>query len=565
MQVRLENQTKAHKITDTAGRKRHVKCDEGRPFCGRCTRSGHVCEGYVDPDIDSRKKNRSQFIVIQYTPQAYATPQALAHMDSREKRCLEFFLQRTVPEIEGSFTPKLWYEFLQLATNGQSPIRHAVLAVASMHEHYIMNGCTPSSQLNYSMVQYNKAIREVSQLDATRQEHAFDLALAACVLFACVEGLRGHYQSLIGHLRSGVNIMAQIGAETYKTRLSYLSHEMLQQLFMRVNAQVMATGDECLLSQNCTSHLTAIPDVFTTANEAMFALEQLYCEIMHFYLSLGQALANPEMSNQQTDGLRMQHQAYKNHYYQWTRSSTDILHSGPLCPPHSFYQLPLEALILTITSISVSISLDIDTSNGEMEYDRFEERFRDMVIVCDIFLYRASTGTGHRLIFDNNSPWRDWSAHESQPSKFPVRGDNASELAVRGGVVPKAKAELIPIFSMRFGVVPHLYWVAARCRDPHLRHRALRLLLTCNRREGIWDSTACGRIAERVISAEEKAALIYKKESCLDEKCVLNSSSDVPGHVRITVLWSKFEAGNKIKICYSNMQAHSEIVEILEL
>ena len=523
-----------------------------------------MCDGYGNPETYSRK-NRDLFIVIQYVPQACATPQALTHMDWREKRCLEFFLQRTVPELEGSFTPKLWYEFLQLATNGQSPIRHAVLAVASMHEHYVTNGCTPLPQLNYSMVQYNKAIREVSQLDATKQEYAFDLALAACVLFACVEGLRGHYQSLISHLRSGVNILAQRGAETHKTRLSYLSHEMLQQLFMRVNAQVMATGDECLLSRNCTSHLTAIPNVFTEASEAMFALEQLYCELMHFYLSLGQTLASRKMSHQQTHSLRKQHQTYKDHYYQWTRSSTGILHSGPSCSLHPLQQLPLEALILTITSISVSIALDIDTSNGEMEYDRFEERFRDIVIACDIFLYRTSMGTGHRLMFDNNNAWRDTTAHEPQPLKFSVMGDNPSKPAHQRGFNPKATAERIPTFSMRFGVVPHLYWAAARCRDPHLRHRASRLLLTCNRREGIWDSTACGRIAERVISAEEKAALIHKKESCSDEKCVLTSSSDVPGHVRVTVLWSKFEAGNKIKICYSSMQVRSETVEILEL
>jgi hypothetical protein len=487
-------------------------------------------------------------------------------MDWREKRSVKFFLQRTAPELEGSFPSKLWYEFFQLATDGRNPIRPAVVAVASMHEQYVTNGSAHLPLFDYSMDQYNKAIREVTQLNANKQEHAFDLALAACVLFSCLEGLRGHYQSLISHILSGMKIMSQRVVGTDKTRLTTLSRELLHQLFMRVNAQVMAMGDGCLLSNTCTFHLTTIPDAFTSANEAMFALEQLYCELMHFYMSAGEALIDTETSVDQAQRLWKQRQAFNDHYNQWSRSCTGILHYGPASSLHSLARMPPEALILTITSISMSISLDIDISNVEMDFDRFEERFRDIVMACEVFLNKTSPGTGHKSIFETNSYWSEYFTGKPQtPMLTPKAGDSEENAVGEADPSGKVPSELMPSFSMRFGVVPHLYWAAARCRNPRIRRRAVQLLLACKRREGLWDSKICGRIAERVIAIEEKAALTHKKLAGLDDHIILNSSSDVPGHSRVTVLQSKFEAGNKIQVRYSNVTAGTETVEVLEL
>lgn len=487
-------------------------------------------------------------------------------MDWREKRSVKFFLQRTAPELEGSFPSKLWFEFFQLATDGRNPIRPAVVAVASMHEQYVTNGSANLPLFDYSMDQYNKAIREVTQLNANKQEHAFDLAIAACVLFSCLEGLRGHYQSLISHILSGMKIMSQRVVGTDNTRLTALSRELLHQLFMRVNAQVMAMGDGCLLSSTCTFHLTTIPDVFTSPNEAMFALEQLYCELMHFYMSAGEALINPKISVDQAQRFWKQRESFKDHYNRWNRSCTGILHYGPASSLDSLARMPPEVLILTITSISMSISLDLDISNVEMDFDRFEDQFRDMVMACQVFLNKTSPGAGHKSIFEANSDWTEYfTENPPTPMLKAKAGDSDGTEVGQAESSGKATSELVPSFSMRFGVVPHLFWAAARCRNPRIRRRAVHLLLACKRREGLWDSKICGRIAERVIAIEEQAALAYKMGAGVDDQCILTSSSDVPGHSRVTVLQSKFEAGNKIQIRYSNVTAGTEMVEVLEL
>lgn len=484
-------------------------------------------------------------------------------MDWREKRALKFFLRRTAPELEGSFPSQLWYEFFQLATDGRNPIRPAVVAVASMHEQYVTSGSADLPLLDYSTDQYNKAIREVTQLNATKQEHAFDLALAACVLFSCLEGLRGHYQSLISHILSGMNIMSQSVVGTNKTRLTTLSRELLHQLMMRVNAQVMAMGDNCLLSNMCTVHLTMIPDTYTSANEAMFALEQLYCQLMHFYTSADEALKDQSPSLDQAEKLWLERETFKDHYRQWKRSSTGILNYGPPSSLRSLNQMPPEALILTITSISILISLDIDINNFEMDFDRFEDQFRDIVMAAEVFLNKTSPGAGYKSFLDTKRFWTEHFVDEPQSPSSGSSEESSDSLADPRSI---AKAKFIPSFSMRFGVVPHLYWAAARCRNPRIRRRAVHLLLSCNRREGLWDSKICGRVAERVIAIEETAALSHKKAAGLpDEQCVLLTPSDVPEHSRVTVLQSKFGAGNKIRVSYSNIEGGGETVEILEL
>lgn len=61
-----------------------------------------------------------------------------------------------------------------------------------------------------------------------------------------------------------------------------------------------------------------------------------------------------------------------------------------------------------------------------------------------------------------------------------------------------------PVFSLDLGIVPPLFDVACRCRDPVIRRRAAWLLHASPRQEGIWSSTLAARVVERVIQIEEQ-------------------------------------------------------------
>ncbi len=502
-----------------------LKCDEDRPACQRCTKSGVECAGYPELDVDGRLKPKSRFIIYTATPGG--SPRTPPDMDQRQRRSLDFFCKSTAPGLADPFPSQLWYEIAQLAMDSQNPIREAVLAVADIHEVYMRNYLDRRPQVEYPMTQYKKAIHQVCRLDESKEEHALDFALAACVIFSCIEGLRGHYQSLLSNLRSGMRIMMQMETNTASSRISYLSREMLRRLFIGVNTQLMAYGDECLFTGASIPPLVKLPDVFESACQAMSALERFYCELMQFYLSLEAAAVDPVMWTQQGPSLLSQHEGYKHYFHQWTLSCKDIFWHKSQTSIAVLRGLSSEALIVFIMSVSVSIALEVDITNADMDMDRFEPKFREILMACEEFLRKQSV----------------------YPRHMPL----------------ELKVQMSPTFSMRLGIIPHLYWVASRCRDPMIRRWALRLLISCNRREGLWDSTTCSHIAKRVISIEETAAISSKNQLESDGRRTLTSASDILRSARVTVRWAKFEAQNSIKICYANLQDRSETVEVLEL
>jgi hypothetical protein len=56
-------------------------------------------------------------------------------------------------------------------------------------------------------------------------------------------------------------------------------------------------------------------------------------------------------------------------------------------------------------------------------------------------------------------------------------------------------------------IIPALYLVATKCRLDALRYRAITLLLSSRRREGIWDSILCGKVADWLFRLERDAGL----------------------------------------------------------
>jgi hypothetical protein len=60
-----------------------------------------------------------------------------------------------------------------------------------------------------------------------------------------------------------------------------------------------------------------------------------------------------------------------------------------------------------------------------------------------------------------------------------------------------------PSFTFEMGVIPPLYFVAAKCRDPTIRRRALSLLKKAPRRESSWSALPT-RVVEKTIALEEE-------------------------------------------------------------
>lgn len=115
-----------------------------------------------------------------------------------------------------------------------------------------------------------------------------------------------------------------------------------------------------------------------------------------------------------------------------------------------------------------------------------------------------------------------------------------------------------PSFSLDNGVIAPLYEVATLCRDPAIRRRAVQILRSAPRQEGVFNSHLSAMVAERVIEIEEAAALKavsdysdFPLKSALSgrqlEKGVndITDSTQIPDAVRLTYAHPKFNLAEK--------------------
>jgi uncharacterized coiled-coil protein SlyX len=63
---------------------------------------------------------------------------------------------------------------------------------------------------------------------------------------------------------------------------------------------------------------------------------------------------------------------------------------------------------------------------------------------------------------------------------------------------------LKPTFTPEVGILPVLYIIGVKCRDPIVRREALDILRRQPMQEAVWDSISTARVVERVIELEER-------------------------------------------------------------
>ncbi|KAM0263963.1 hypothetical protein ACHAQJ_000998 [Trichoderma viride] len=81
----------------------------------------------------------------------------------------------------------------------------------------------------------------------------------------------------------------------------------------------------------------------------------------------------------------------------------------------------------------------------------------------------------------------------------------------------KATLTRQPRFHMDTGVIPILFAIITRCRDPFIRRRAVGLMTQNPMQEGLWNSVLVAKIAKRLIILEEGTVAIRSSNDILAE------------------------------------------------
>ncbi|KAL9016676.1 MAG: hypothetical protein Q9185_006003 [Variospora sp. 1 TL-2023] len=176
--------------------------------------------------------------------------------DDIERRSFAFFRLRTVPEISGFFPSDFWDRLIPLASFYEPALKHAVIALASLHERFengdesILKSNDDLVEGGFALQQYNKAIRQLITPSGKQSKPSLDTSLVACVLFACFE-LLGTWPMDLPLLQEDTlpGFTAHIPPQFHslaeaRNSLDYQKNLCVRQLFKFERAEIFERGNE---------------------------------------------------------------------------------------------------------------------------------------------------------------------------------------------------------------------------------------------------------------------------------------------------------------------------------
>lgn len=449
---------------------RHVRCDTQKPACSRCLKSGRQCDGY---SIDGRRPEQDPLQIIHWRPNTLNLHRISFDVtgNKKERRAFHFFRENSATEFPGFFESSFWGQLVLQASHAEPSIRHAVIALGSLHETIRQGEWTPLESGRpcdlFALQQCNKAIGHLNQTIGSDKHHSKEMLLLSCAIFICFESLQGNYESALSHMQCGLQIFRDWQAEANKSSLLAVAtsshhHQSvdseLVQMFSRLNMQPLLFPDTHLFStdfikQDAPLTFDPIPSVFKALKEARNCLDNC----MNYELqSLVAAFHNRQGSENDSDVGGPQNPTTKYLLPQWSAAFNAFkIKAGPSPKPEELQG----AMLLEIQYNCAQILLSVGMPPKETAFDYSGALFESIITMA----------TSHVL----NSGSRQSSERTCH-------------------------------VSFETGLIPPLYFTATRCRDAWIRRQALSLLSSTPRLECIWNSEMLSKIAERLILIEEE-------------------------------------------------------------
>lgn len=488
----------------------------------KCVSTGRKCDGYDDRDPRTTSGPDQTTSELRHSTKLVS---ANIGRDERENQCFHFFRTVTAVDVAGLVDSDFWTYGLLQAAHMYPAVRHAATALGALHQRFITgNGLylprnISFNHIKFALTQYNKAIQCLtnSQSASTQTYENRIAVLTTCMLFICICSLQGHQSQAILHIRSGINLIREweLDKSSPSSQLSQnpISAGVLTTIFARFDFQTRT-----LLDQFTKETWSQTFKLSNESQEPFRSLPEAYENLVILSNQLLELIQRREfISFDQVKNLLDQRGVYAAYFKNW-----DDRFSGYLAALTDTSQIK-DISILRIHRLLMHVALNINPFEGELGYDRFRDSFNEIVEL-------ASTVIGTEASSVSVSQQRN---KTNLSSIYPTERQTASS----------------PSFSASMGVIEPLYFIASRCRDPIVRYKALDLLSSYPRREGIWDSNLAARIAEMGIKIEENAASnqpITSSEPC---SCVTRTSDfNICAQHRIRDVDLFFQGERKVKI-----------------
>lgn len=256
-------------ITDLEDRIRKVKCDETKPFCQRCHKTGRKCDGYFDPRALTKRRSMKDV-----SPHDQVLGSLLESAAPEEKRAFWFFHQCTAPCISGDFDAIFWRVVVLQTCQTEPALRHAVLAVSSLHES--LGGAWPfpngSIARPQQSLQYNRAITHFTE--QMKNPHTKPLvSLLTCILFVCIEYMQGKHKESLIHLEQGRQLLTQLDRRSSDPEMECIVRHVVP-LYTRLSLTSFLFGASPVSAPDAHQLENPIPTTFDSADDMRHSMRE---------------------------------------------------------------------------------------------------------------------------------------------------------------------------------------------------------------------------------------------------------------------------------------------------
>ena len=452
-----------------------MRCDEGKPFCQRCLSTNRRCEGYP-------------------IPSTIGASRLCAFGSAEEKRALLYFRERTAPQFSSSYECEFWNRILLRIAEADTGLRHAIVALASLHESFEQTGSQTNTDIaNFALQQYNLAIRQhLETFVVPEQDVTVDAYLAPCLVFIFIETFQGHFNSAFSLLVRATKIFQEYKPEDRE--VSPWPVTVFENLLCRLRSQAISLAGFRALGitqRPCIKAVVprGIPGKFDSVADAK--------EFFNFFLQEHFLERDVNGARAGMDEMRTS----LNTYHIWSRAFSALLASddGAMTA-----QERCAATILEMHSLSQFAALD--------KVYRYPDAIEDQIL---------------------------WDEYDSVFEKVVSLAESLTNVTQSSSdMLRKKKASV----ALDLGVIEPLYDTARRCRDPGIRRRAIRVLGTNPCQQGLFDGVLAARVAERAMKIEE-AGLVD-----------IRTAADVSDQCRLSGVLATFRPGRQAVVRYARIE-----------
>ncbi|WPG99616.1 Hypothetical protein R9X50_00243400 [Acrodontium crateriforme] len=522
-------------------RQRHIKCDEERPACRRCTISGRVCDGYEMSlaMLQGGAKNPATLLPKHGSPTGLseistpaAVPSSPFDLSAIERQAYEYFKWQTAHQLPGSSWAPSWEKLALQVGEREHAVMHAMIAVGAMHQWSsaafemrnnpslasIQSRPVNTCQHEFAISQYNKSMEymqtHIKAIARGGPDSNVEIVLLVCLLFVCFEILQDSESSAVLHLRTGLRILydcvSRSEPKTFFENDPNLDGEIRRPVLLKATPQSMMDillhtfvqldsdltlfgMQEPYLHPTCG---TGVPYSFLSIEEARLHLDVLTSIACH---ARGRLLRFAEQHL--LGGGSDYHGTDEDSFHCMLHATSRTVH----IPDSSLFAqmqdvrqnlaswmsalafIPIgehnEAnrahLLIQIQFFYIWFMVSTWRDDNETLCDRFEDQFSHVLGLAE----RYVSLSGHDSMLNTHSP------SQSPPLGAEWKLNATSKLP----------------FTLGTGIWPCIYIVATKCRTSQIRRRALAILQSITV-QGFIDSFVLASFTSQIIDLEETRA-----------------------------------------------------------